>query len=162
MAGTLSSNGCWKAMRDHSQAIRAFFDVYAKRFNDALADPPKVDIKGVRDAFANYFVGTNPKGVRGGRNGLLFGLFLRRGYTHYRKIGCKRMTLQRVDVSGIDDFHAIARTHWSSLFRKRDKTTVEIEFDNIYLLHIPEDGEPKIFAYITPDEHQALKDHGIG
>jgi hypothetical protein len=148
-------------MRDHSHAIQAFFEAYEKRFNDALANPPKVDTKALRNSFASYFVGTNPKGVRGGKNGFLFGLFVRHGYRRYRKIGCKRMTLQRVDVSGIDDFHAKARTHWSSLFEKGNGTTVEIEFDNVYLLHIAEDEAPRIFAYITPNEEQALKDHGI-
>lgn len=149
-------------MKDHSEAIREFFEAYAQRFNDALATPPKVDVKAVRNSFAGYFVGANPKGVRGGRNGLVFGLFLRRGYAHYRKIGCKRMELKRVEVSGIDDFHALARTHWSSTFRRKDGTTVEIEFDNNYLFHIPEGRDPKIFAYVTPDEQQALKDQGIG
>ena len=51
--------------------------------------------------------------------------------------------------------------HWSSLFRRKDKAIVEIEFDNIYLLHIPEGGSPKIFAWITGDEQQALKDCAI-
>ena len=148
-------------MRDHNQAVRSFFEDYAKRFNDALADPPKVDVKGVRGAFASYFVGANPKGVRGGRNGLVFGLILRRGYAHYRKIGCKRMALLSVEVARIDDFHAMALTRWSSLFRRKDSTTVEIEFANSYVLHIPENEAPRIFAYITPDEQQALQDHGI-
>ena len=148
-------------MRDHGEAVRAFFDAYARRMNDALADPPRVDAKEARTAFANYFVGTDPKTVRGGRNGLLLRLMIPLGYRRYRKLGCKRMVLQRVDVTGLDDFHAMARTHWSSQFRRKDKTIVEIEFDNIYLLHIPEGGEPKIFAYITPDEQQALKAHGI-
>lgn len=149
-------------MRDHDEAVRAFFDAYAKRMNDALASPPKVDVNSAREAFADYFVGTNPKSVRGGKNGLLLRLMIPFGYRRYRKLGCKRMDLQRVDVTGLDDFHAMARTRWSSHFRRKDKTVVVIEFDNIYLLHVPDGGEPKIFAYITPDEQQALKDHGIG
>jgi len=149
-------------VRDHSQAIRALLDAYAKRMNDALADPPRVDAKGARTSFADYFVGTNPKGVRGGRNGLLFRLLLTLGFRRYRKIGTRRMELQRVDVTSLDDFHAMARTHWSSHFvRKADGERVEIEFDNIYLLHIPEGGRPRIFAWITGDEEQVLKDHGV-
>jgi hypothetical protein len=149
-------------VRDLEPAVRAFFDAYARRMNDALADPPRVDVRQARAAFASYFVGTDPKAVRGARNGLLLRLMIPLGYRRYRKLGCKRMELQRVDVTGLDDFHALARTHWSSQFRRKDKTIVEIEFDNIYLLHTPEGGEPTIFAYITPDEQQALKDHGIG
>jgi len=148
-------------MRDHSPAIREYFDAYAEHFNDALADPPKVDFQALRDAYAGYFVGTDPTAVRGGKNGLIFRLMLPWGYRRYRKLGCKRMELRSVDITGLDDFHALARTQWSSLFRKKDGAMVEIEFENIYLLHIPAGGAPKIFGWITPDEQQALKDHGI-
>lgn len=149
-------------MRDHEPAVRHYFETYAQRFNDALAHPPKVDIDAVRNSYADYFVGTDPHSVRGGRNGLLFRLMLPWGYRRYRKLGCKEMKLERVDVTSLDDFHALARTHWLSIFRKKDGAIVEIEFDNIYLLHIPEGEQPKIFAWITPDEQLALKEHGIG
>lgn len=149
-------------MLDHSQAVRAFLNAYAERFNDAIADPPKVDIGAIRAFYSNHFIGSDPASVRGGKNGVLFRLMLPLGYRRYRKLGCKRMELKRVEVIGLDDFHAMARTHWSSLFRRKDKTVVEIEFDNIYLLHIPLGEAPKIFAWITGDEPQALKDHGIG
>jgi hypothetical protein len=84
------------------------------------------------------------------------------GFRRYRKLGCKRMDLQQVVVSNLDDFHAMARTHWSSTFRKKDGSILQIDFDNIYLLHLAEGQDPKIFAWITPDERQALKEHGIG
>lgn len=148
-------------MRDHCAAVRAFFDAYAKRFNDAIADPSKVDVQGLRESFAGYFVGTDPNTVHGGRNGLFFRLMIPFGYRRYRKLGCKRMELRHVDVIGLDDFHSLARTRWSSLFRRADKSVVEIEFENIYLLHVPEGGEPKIFAWITADEQQTLKQHGV-
>lgn len=149
-------------MRDHSEAIRTFFESYARRMNDALADPPRIDGKAAREAFAAYFVGTDPHHVRGARNGLFFRLMIPRGYRQYRKMGAKRMDLTRVDVSAIDDFHAMARTDWSSHFVRKDGSTATIDFINVYLLHIPEGGEPKIFAWITPDEQQALNEHGIG
>lgn len=148
-------------MRDHSQAIGDFFDAYARRFNDAIADRPSIDVAAIRESFAGYFVGTDPRHVRGGKNGLFFRLMLPWGYRRYRKLGCKRMDLQRVEVTGLDDFHAMAQTHWASTFCKKDGAIVEIEFDNIYLLHIPEGGRPKIFAWITPDEQRALQEHGI-
>lgn len=148
-------------MRDHSEAIRAFFEAYAKRFDEALGGSPKIDAKGLIDDFAGYFVSSDPKTVRGGKNGLLFRLMIPWGYRRYRKLGCKKMMLRGVEITGLDDFHAMARTHWSSLFRRKDKSVVEVEFDNIYLLHIPAGGQPRIFAYVTPDEQQVLRDHGI-
>jgi hypothetical protein len=149
-------------MLDHSQEIRDFFDNYAKRFNDALADPPKVEVASIRSAYSNYFVGSDPASVRGSKNGLMFRLMLPLAYRRYRKLGCKRMELKSVEVTGLDDFHALAKTHWSSIFRRKDSSVVEIEFDNFYLLHIPEGEDPKVFAWITPDERRALKEHGIG
>jgi hypothetical protein len=148
-------------MPDLEPSVRSFFEAYARRMNDALDDPPKVNVGKAREAFADYFVGTDPRSVRGARNGLLFRLMLPRGYRRYRKIGTKRMELRRVEVTQLDDYHAMAQTRWRSLYVKKDGERVEIEFDNIYLLHIPDGGRPKIFAWITGDEEQVLKDHGV-
>ena len=57
------------ARSDHERIVRAFFDAYASRTNAAIGRPPRIDSAGVRDSFADYFVGASPKGVRGGRNG---------------------------------------------------------------------------------------------
>ena len=149
-------------MRDHDAAVRAFFEDYAARMNDALADPPRVDVAAARRAFADHFVGTDPKSVRGGRNGLLLRLMIPRGYAHYRKIGAKRMEVRGLEITPLDDFHVMAKAHWWSVYeRRRGGERIEIEFDNIYLLHIPEDGSPRIFAWITGDEQQVLKEHGL-
>jgi hypothetical protein len=148
-------------MRDHEPAIRRFFEAHQARMNDALGDPPKVDISGATSAFAGYFVGSNPKGVFGGRNGWFLRFMIPQGYAFYRKIGTERMEVRGLQVTPIDDFHAMARTHWWSCYRRRSGERVEIEFDNVYLLHVPHSGDPKIFAYITGDEQQVLKDHGL-
>ena len=72
------------------------------------------------------------------------------------------MEVRGLRVTPIDDFHAMAHTHWWSSYRRRsDGAPIEIEFDNVYILHIPEGGDPKIFAWITGDEQQVLKDHGL-
>jgi hypothetical protein len=148
-------------MQDHEPAIRRFFEAYQARMNDALEDSPKIDASGVAAAFSKYFVGSNPKSVSGARNGWLFRLMIPRGYAFYRKIGTERMEVRGLKVVPLDDFHAMAHTHWWSSYRRKSGESVQIEFDNIYLLHIPEGGEPKIFAYVTGDEQQVLKDHGL-
>ena len=61
----------------------------------------------------------------------------------------------------LDDYHALAHTHWWSSYRRKSGDTVEIEFDNIYVLRLAAGQEPQIFAYITGDEQQVLKDHGL-
>jgi hypothetical protein len=85
---------------------------------------------------------------------------MRRGYAHYRRLGTQRMEIRGLSIISLDDFHVLARTKWWSSYRRKSGDAVEIEFDNIYLLHVAVGKEPKIFAYITGDE-QALRDHGL-
>lgn len=129
--------------------------------NAALQKRPVIDVAGASAAFARYFVGSNPRQVFGGRNGWLFRLMMRRGYAHYRGLGTQRMEVRDLSVTALDDFHALARTHWWSSYRRKSGDVVEIEFDNIYLLHIEAGKAPKIFAYVTGDEQQVLRDHGL-
>lgn len=136
--------------------VRSFFEDYAARFNAALGDKPEVDMKGLRESFARYFVGADPNGVNGGKNGLLFRLMLPRGFRFYRRIGTRAMDLAEVRVTSLDDFHVMAHVDWIA----RYEGGKEISFTNIYLLQIC-DGALKIFAWITGDERQVLRDHGL-
>ena len=129
--------------------------------NAALQKPPLVDASGAAAAFARYFVGSNPNQVFGAKNGWLFRLMIPRGYARYRRIGTQRMEIRSLAITPLDDFHVLARTRWWSSYRRTSGDAVEIEFDNIYLLHVAAGKEPKIFAYITGDEQQVLKDHGL-
>ena len=142
--------------RSHEALIRSFFAAYAQRMNDGLADPSKIDVKETREAFARYFVGADPNGVAGGRNGLLFRLMIPRGIKHYRKIGTLAMDVADVRVIDLDDHHAMTHVDWVA----RYKGGKDIPFTNIYLLQI-RDGEPKVFAWITGDEQQVLRDNGL-
>jgi hypothetical protein len=52
----------------------------------------------------------------------------------------------------------MAKIHWKSLFVTNEKRSGEIDFDVIYLLQLK--GEDvKIFASITGDEREALKNN---
>ena len=143
-------------MSAHEPLIRPFFETYAKRMNEALADPGAIDVAGTQAAFADYFVGADPNGVRGGKNGLFFRLMIPRGIMHYRKIGTLAMDVVGLQVTDLDECHALAHVHWLA----RYEGGKEIAFTNIYLLQI-RNGVPKIFAWITGDEQQALREHGI-
>jgi hypothetical protein len=142
--------------RSHEALIRPFFAAYARRMNDALADPSRIDIKGTREAFARYFVGADPNGVAGGRNGLLFRLMIPRGIKCYRKIGTLAMDVADLRMTDLDDRHVMVHVDWVA----RYKGGKEIPFTNIYLLQI-RDGVPRVFAWITGDEHQVLRDNGL-
>jgi hypothetical protein len=142
------------------QSLRDFFDLYARRVNDALADNPTFDVQGARDSFAPYFVGSSPVGVRGSKNGLLFKMMIPRGYKHYRRIGTQSMTIASLDLTRLDEFHWMAKVHWNSSYLKPDRTPVSIPFDVIYFL-TTQPGSPQIFAYITGDEQKVLKENGL-
>lgn len=142
--------------RSPEPLIRDFFADYAKRMNDGLANPRTIDSKAMRDAFADHFLGADPNGVRTARNGLLFRLMLTRGIKYYRKIGTLAMDVTGIEVTELDAVHVMARVVWLACY----KSGKEIAFTNIYLLQ-DRDGVPKIFAWITGDEQQALMDAGV-
>ncbi len=143
-------------MSRHEALIQSFFDAYAARTNAAITDPKRIDVKAMRAAFADYFVGADPNGVAGGRNGFLFRLMIPRGIKYYRKIGTLAMDLSGVRVTDLDDHHAMAHVDWNA----RYKGGREIAFTNIYFLQV-RGGAAKIFAWVTGDEQQALKKAGV-
>lgn len=144
----------------HHLPITDFFERYAARFNQGLADPPVEDIEGTAASFAAYFVGASPAGVMGGANDAHLREMLPRGNAFYRSIGTKAMAIAGIDITPIDDLHAMARVHWDSRYVKPNGEAVRIPFDVVYLLQIL-DGVPRIFAYVAGDEQGALRAHGL-
>src|SRR5262245_60095081 len=141
--------------------IAQFFRRYEQRFQRALDDPDDVDIDGITGAFAEYFVGSNPQGVRGGKNGLMYRLAMRRGFARYRKIGTVSMKVAALETTVLDKRHVMAKVTWDSRYRRRkDGAEVKIVFANVYLLRLQR-GAPKIFAYVTGDEEALLKKHRL-
>jgi hypothetical protein len=148
-------------MIPRSEQVEKFFVAYARRSNEALQAPPKEDIDGVVASFAPFFVGASPKGVSGGPNDSNFRKVIPLGFARYRDIGGTAMAVTRVKVTELDDYNAMARVDWDFAYqRPKDGRRGNIVFQNLYFLNFAT-GEPKLFAYITPDEEQAMKDHGL-
>jgi len=142
-------------------AIEAFFDAYARRSTDALRDPPVEDVDGVVASFAPYFVESSPRGVMGGENGDDFRKRIPEGFANYRRVGGKAMRITATKLTDIDDINVMATVDWAfDYLRPSDGVTGTVTFTNRYFISLA-DGSPKIFAYITPDEEQAMKDHGL-
>ena len=140
--------------------VEAFFRRYAATYARAMADKPGVD-KALTDAFAEYFVESSPEGVQGGKNGLVFRFLVRRGFSRYRKIGVESMLIDALEVTPLDDLHAMARVTWDSRTRRRsDGRLVRIKFTHHYFLSLL-GGKARIFAYVATDERAILRRHGL-
>ena len=148
-------------MRKHRKAVEAFFKDYARRSDEALQDPPLEDVDGVVGAFAPFFVEASPKGVMGGANDANFRKMIPRGFARYRAVGGTGMRITGVEVTDLDDFNAMARIDWAFDYKRpSDGRKGSVTFQNLYFLNFAGD-DPSVFAYITPDEEKAMKDHGL-
>ena len=139
--------------------IDAFFDDYARRFNDVLAGN-EADVDGTLNSFASCFVESSPSGVTCGNNDEQFRAAIPQGYAFYKSIGTQAMNIVSKDISGIDEMHALVKIRWNSEYRKQDGSNVAIAFDVFYFVRV-DSGVPKIFAYITGDEQKALRENGL-
>lgn len=140
--------------------VRALFDAYGQRADNALQNPPREDIDGMVSSFAAYFVGSSPKGVLGGANDAEFRVVVPKGYAHYREVGGKHMTIKGLKVTELDALHAIADVDWDFAYTNKAGKGGHVTFTNFYFVTIA-GGAAKIFAYVAPDEDQAMQEHGL-
>jgi hypothetical protein len=139
--------------------IENFFNRYEARINDALsgAEP---DVDEVVNSFASEFIEASPKGIISAKNDKKFRKAISQGWNFYKEIGIRAMDIVSMQITLLDNLHAIVKVHWNSSFVRKDQTKGGIAFDVFYLLQKTGD-ELRIFAYIAGDEQQALKDEGL-
>jgi len=145
---------------DNIEQIRQFFSDYAARFNRALQDPPVEDVEASAGAFADCFIGAGPGGVSCGKNDEQLRTWIPQCNAFYRSIGTRSMQISRLEITPLDELHAMAKVFWVSHYTKPTGEDVQIHFDVIYLLQIRE-RNPKIFGYITGEEQKVLKEYGL-
>ena len=85
---------------------------------------------------------------------------IKKGWKFYRKIGIRAMNILSKEVTILNDLHAMAKIHWNSSFVRPDKSEGKVEFDVFYMLQKQEE-DLKIFAFITGDEQQVLREQGL-
>ena len=145
------------AIQQHE--IENFFDRYEARINDALSGTePEID-EAVR-AFASDFIEASPTGIFPAKNNKKFRKAISQGWSFYKEIGIRVMDIVSLQITILDNLHAIVKVHWNCSFVRKNKTHGDISFDVFYLLQKAGD-DLKIFAYITGDEQQGLKDAGL-
>lgn len=144
---------------DEIVLIERFFESYAAQFARALADPPEVDVEATASAFADCFVESGPRGVHCGRNDETFRAAIPQGYAFYRQIGIRDMAVATLAPSQLDTRHWGVRVGWSAAY-DQGKRVGTVEFEVLYLVRMTDAG-PRIFAYITGDEEEALRRLGL-
>jgi len=141
-----------------SEQVKMFFNEYEQRFNESLQGTFP-DIEGIRNAFAAYFVEGSPAGIICSKNDEKFKESIPLGLEFYKSIGTKSMLIKFIEVTKLDDLYSMAKVHWRATYLQNDKEKA-LEFEVFYFLQTVGDAI-KIFAYITGDEEQALKDNGL-
>jgi hypothetical protein len=147
-------------MSTTERALVSFLADYEARVNRALRDQAVVDVEATAAAFTSCFVAATPHEVICNQNDEQFRAAIPRGFEFYRSIGTRAMTIVSLDVTELDECHAMAKVRWLSRHEKPDASEVKLDFNVIYLFHLV-DQEPRIFAYITGDEDSALREHGL-
>jgi hypothetical protein len=142
-----------------SQQVEKFFTDYATRFNAAF-ETPQIDVEGMAQAFASHFIESSPKGVMCRENGTEFRSAIPRGIEFYKSIGTRSMRILSLLVTPLDNFHAMVKVHWSAHYVRKNGDEQTVDFEVIYFVQIL-DETPKIFAYITGDEEQLLREKGL-
>jgi hypothetical protein len=139
--------------------IAPFFDDYARRFNEALQGALP-DIGKTVAGFAECFLESNPSKVICTKNDETFKHSISPGFDYYRSIGLQQMKICSKAITLLDDFHAMVKIHWQSLYIKKEGNKMELGFDIHYLVRVIND-EVKIFAYISGDEQKFITQHGL-
>mgnify|MGYP003576478747 FL=1 len=139
--------------------IENFFNRYENVVNEALSGG-EPDIDETVNSFAPEFIAASPVGIMAGKNNRKFRKSITEGWEFYKKIGIRAMDILSTQITILDQFHAITKVHWNCSFVRKNKTKGEIAFENYYLLKKSGD-DLRIFAYITGDEQQALKDESL-
>lgn len=141
----------------HEQ-LKAFFGQYEERFNNALRG--NEDARSTAAAFAGCFIGASPAGVQCGTNDETFLENIPKGNAFYRSIGTKRMAITDLEITPLNEMHAMVKAYWHSEYTRKDGQNISIDFDVIYLLQNRHD-QWKIFAYITGDEQGEMRKNGL-
>ncbi|TIM07392.1 nuclear transport factor 2 family protein [Mesorhizobium sp.] len=139
--------------------VRKLFERYERLFRKSLAGD--ADMDEVTSVYASAFIAASPAGVMVGKNDDQLKQAMKQGYARYRAIGTKEMRIRDVGISPIDEHHCVAHVAWRSIFARKGQTDVTIDFDVHYLVQKLA-GEPKIFGWVSGDEQEVLRKHGIG
>ena len=139
-------------------SVRKLFERYERLFNHALGGD--TDVREVASLYASCFIAASPNGIMTGKNNDQLKQVMAQGYARYRAIGTKDMRIRNVRISPIDELHCVAHVAWTGTFARKDQADVAIDFDVHYFVRTLGD-KSKVFGWVSGDEQELLKKHGI-
>ena len=139
-------------------SVKNLFERYERFFNQSLGGD--IDIAEMASLYASEFIAASPAGVMAGKNDEQLRQVMTQGFARYRAIGTKEMRMRNVRVSGIDEHHCVAHVAWTAVYTRENRPDVNIDFDVHYLVQNLA-GEPKVFGWVSGDEQELLRKHGI-
>lgn len=139
-------------------SVRKFFERYESFFNQSLGGD--MDMDEVAALYASEFIAASPAGVMAGKNDDQLKEVMAQGYARYRAIGTKEMRIRNIRLSPVDDHHCVAHVAWTATYTRKDQPDVAIDFDVHYFIQTLE-GEPTVFGWVSGDEQELLRKHGI-
>ncbi len=139
--------------------VEKFFQDYETRANKGLAEKPEINAEEASSAYTETFIEANPKGVMTFTSEQ-FREGAEEGFARQREVGARSMKIGSLDITPLDEFHAMAKIHWVSTYVNKQDKALEIDFDEIYFVQLLDDTV-KVFAYIAGDQEGLLKENGI-
>lgn len=141
-----------------NDAVHEFFHRYQRLFQDGIAG--RVDADALSRCYAAEFIAAVPQGVMAGKNDSQLIAVMRAGYARYRAIGTRGMAIRGIAIDAIDALHCLAHVAWRATYARQGRDDLDIDFDVHYLLRLA-DGKPQIFGWVSGDEQEVLRRHGI-
>ena len=139
--------------------VSGFMAEYAGRMNAGVRDG-RVDAPLLAGCFAADFIGASSGGVMAGRNEGLAEV-IAGGTEAYRRMGGLAFVAEHIDTQELAPNSFMTTVSWRFDYRRpADGQLGSITFTNRYLISTAQGG-PVIFAWITPDEQAALREHGL-
>jgi hypothetical protein len=140
------------------RSVKKFFERYEQVFKKSLGNDS--DLDEVSSLYAAEFIAASPTGVMTGRNDDQLKQVMAQGYAHYRAIGTKEMWIRDVRISPMNEHYCVAHVAWTAIYARKHQPDVAIEFEVHYLVQML-DREPKVFGWVSGDEQELLRKHGI-
>jgi hypothetical protein len=138
--------------------MRAFFERYERAFKKALGGEP--DMAEISSFYAAEFIAASPAGVISGKNDDQLKQVMAQGYARYRAIGTKEMRIRDINISPLDELHCVAHVAWTASYARDHQPDVAIDFEVHYLVQQLKQ-ESRIFGWVSGDEQEQLRKHGI-